>query len=94
MALLVTMLAIAALAGLVAWWVVGPRRAWALPLPVLAPAFALWLTGHRLGWSLGPQVRLYGYEVSLLLDVAVSLAVAFGAALVQRGLVRVTATRS
>lgn len=80
-------------AGVGAWWLVGPRSWWGLPLPVLAAFGALYLSGHRLGWELGPTVQLFGFQVALLFDLVLAVVVAVLAALVQRPLLR-RATRA
>ena len=67
-------------AGVVSSWTTGPRRRWAPVLPTLAAFGTLYVVGHGLGMSLGPQVRLFGFEVSLLFDTAVAVSAAFVAA--------------
>jgi len=82
---LVTLFAAASLAaGAGAAWTLGPRRWWAIVLPVLAPFGALYLSGHRLGWSLGPTVTLFGFDVALPFDLGLAVIVAVAAAWVQR----------
>ena len=88
MALLGLFVAASAAAGLLAWWLVGPRRAGWLLLPVLAPFGTLYLAGHRLGWSIGPSVRLFGFDVALPFDLALAVMAAFVAAAAQRTVAR------
>jgi hypothetical protein len=73
-------------AGAVAWWVVGPRRAMALPLPMLVAFGLLYLAGHKLGWQLGPTVEVMKFQLALPFDIALALAGGFAAAIVQRPL--------
>ena len=74
--------------GGIAAYVVGPRRPMAIVLPVLAAFGALYLAGHRLGLDLGPQVGLFGFQVSIVWDLAVAVAAAIVTAVVQRAVLR------
>lgn len=71
-------------AGLVAWWLVGPRTPWAIILPIAATFAALYVSGHRLGLRLGPVVDLFGFDVALVFDLSLAMVVALAAALLQR----------
>jgi hypothetical protein len=82
--LLLIFLAVALAAGAAATGLVGPRKPLAVIAPTLAAVVALYLVGHRLSLSAGPSVRLFGFQVSLLFDVAVALAAAFVTAAAQR----------
>ena len=73
-------------AGAVAWWVVGPRRAIALPLPMLVAFALLYLAGHKLGWQAGPTIEVMQFQLALPFDIALTLAGGFAAAIVQRPL--------
>lgn len=86
LSLLLFFLGVSTAAGVAASVLVGPRRPWAVIPPTLAAVAALYLVGHTLGLSVGPTTRLFGFQVSLLFDLAVALAAAFLAAAVQRGL--------
>ena len=55
--------------GLIAWWVIGPRRPLAAILPVLGSFLALYLVGHKSGLAVGPTIELFGFEVNLLFDL-------------------------
>jgi hypothetical protein len=72
------------LAGLAAWWLVGPRRLWAALLPIVTAFAALYQLGHRLGWQVGPMVDVAGFRLALPFDVALAVGVAFATALLQR----------
>jgi len=78
--------AISVAAGLAAWWVVGPRRARAAILPIVAAVGALYLVGHRLYLGFGPNIRLFGFEVASISGLLVAVGAAVVAALLQRGL--------
>jgi hypothetical protein len=82
--LLAVFTAVAAVAGGLAAWALGPRRAWAAVLPALAAFGALYLIGHRSAVRIGPEVELFGWQVSLPFDVAVALGSALAAAAIQR----------
>jgi hypothetical protein len=71
-------------AGLLAWWLVGPRSPWAILLPIAATFGALYLSGHRLGLRIGPVVDLFGFDVALAFDLSLAVVVAFAAAFLQR----------
>jgi hypothetical protein len=75
---------LALFAGVVAVRLVGPRSVLAVLVPAAAALIALETVGHRLGLVVGPQVRLFGFDVSLPFDVAVAFAAALVGALVQR----------
>ena len=77
---------LAVLAGTAAWWLVGPRRGWALPLPILAAFAALYLAGHRFGWQVGPMTEILGFRLALVFDMALALIAAVAAAIAQRTL--------
>lgn len=64
--------------------ITGPRRWWAAVLPALAAFGALYLVGHRSAIRLGPEVEIFGWQVSLPFDVAVAAATALIAAGLQR----------
>ncbi len=85
-ALLGFFVAVAAGAGAGATAIVGPRRPVAVLAPVAAAFGGLYLVGHRLGLSIGPSVRLFGFDVALVWDVAVAIGAALAAALVQRAI--------
>jgi hypothetical protein len=76
--------AAAIVAGLLAWWLVGPRTAWAVVVPIVVTFGALYLSGHRLDLRVGPLTRLFGYDVALLFDLSLAVVVAVLAALLQR----------
>jgi hypothetical protein len=85
---LVTLFALVSLvAGIVAVRVVGPPRLVAYVVPVAAAFLGLYVIGHKLGLDVGPKVELFGFEVSLVFDVAVAFVVAFAAAGLQRVLI-------
>lgn len=82
--LLATFVVISVAAGALATWAIGPRHPWAAVLPALAAFGSLYLVGHRLVLAIGPEVNLFGWQVSLPFDVAVALAAAVIAAALQR----------
>ncbi len=84
--LLLFFLGVSLAAGAVATGLVGPRKPLAVIAPTLAALVALYLVGHRLTLSVGPTVRLFGFQVSLLFDVAVALGAALLTAAAQRRL--------
>jgi hypothetical protein len=61
----------------------GPTSRLAVILPILAGFGAFYLIGHRLGIEIGPQVELYGFQVSLFSDLAIGFTAAMLAALLQ-----------
>ena len=61
----------------------GPVSLAAYPLPVVAAFGAFYLVGHRLGLAVGPEVPLFGFQVSLLGDLAIGLAAALVVAALQ-----------
>jgi biotin transporter BioY len=71
--------------GLLAAWLVGPRRWWAAILPTVAGFVILYLLGHRWVVQVGPQVPVLGWEISLPFEIVAALAVALAAAAMQRG---------
>jgi hypothetical protein len=75
------------IAGIGAWWFVPPRRSVGWIAPSVAAFVALYLIGHRLGLSVGPTVALFGFQVSLVFDVAVAVVAAVAMALIQRPLI-------
>ena len=83
-ALLALFTVISASAGWLAARAVGPPRPWAPLLPALAAFGALDLVGHRFAMRIGPQVEVFGWEVSLPFDVAVAIGSALAAATTQR----------
>jgi hypothetical protein len=61
----------------------GPKGVrWAV-LPTAASFVALYWVGHRLALVAGPQVELFGFQVSVVLDVGVALIAAFAMAAIQ-----------
>ncbi|HSG86392.1 MAG TPA: hypothetical protein VLA23_08635 [Candidatus Limnocylindrales bacterium] len=71
------------LAGAIAARAGGPRGVrWAI-LPMTASFVALYWVGHRLALVAGPQVELFGFQVSVVLDVGVALIAALAMAAVQ-----------
>lgn len=89
-ALLAFFVGVSLVAGLLAWWLIGPRRPWGAVLPTLGAFGALYLFGHLLEISPGPTVDLFGFDVAILFDVGLALLVAVCVALLQRLAVRVT----
>lgn len=83
-ALVAVFTVISATSGWLAGWAVGPRRAWTGLLPAVTAFGALYLVGHRTAIRIGPEVQLFGWQVSLVFDVVVALATAFGMAASQR----------
>ncbi len=78
-----------AASAVVARWAEGPRGwRWAI-LPSATAFLALYWVGHRVGLVAGPQVELYGFQVSVVLDLAVAIISASTMALLQAALVRV-----
>lgn len=76
------------LAGIVAAWIVGPRRWWAAIVPALAAFGSLYLLGHRWVVNIGPSVEVFGWDVALPFDAAVALVTALVAAGVQLSVAR------
>jgi hypothetical protein len=81
--LLAVFTGVSLVAGMLSARVVGPRRPWAPVVPVLAAFASLYLVGHRLAVSVGPQVRLFGFDVSLPFDAAIAVVASFAAATLQ-----------
>lgn len=79
--------------GVVVAWVIGPRRPLAFVIPVLASFGALYLVGHRSGLAVGPTMELFGFQVTLLFDLAVAVLGAAIAAKAQCMLLTRRATR-
>ena len=61
----------------------GPRHLLAHVIPILASLGGSGLLGHQLGLHIGPKVTLYGFEISLLGDIALAFVFALIGALVQ-----------
>jgi hypothetical protein len=61
----------------------GPRHLLAHLIPILVSLGGSGLMGHQLGIHIGPKVTLYGFEISLLGDVAVAFVFALAGALLQ-----------
>ena len=74
---------LSAASGWLASRIVGPRRPWAAGLPALAAFGALYVVGHRSAVRVGPEVEIFGWQVSLAFDAAVALATAFVTAFFQ-----------
>ncbi len=92
-ALFFTFAAIAVVVGIVATRLAarlagGPRGRAALVIPTLAGFGAFYLIGHRLGVHIGPAVELFGFQVTLVGDIAIGFAAALLAALGQAAVVR------
>jgi hypothetical protein len=86
-ALLATFVVGSLAAGILAARLIGPWQWSTAILPALAAFGALYLVGHRWVVSVGPEVTMWGWKVALPFDVAVAVATAVGAALLQRGVV-------
>jgi hypothetical protein len=80
-------------AGIAAAWLIGPRRRLAVVIPTGVAFLALYTIGHRLGLVAGPQVDLFGFQVSIVLDVGVAIAAALLAAAAQRWVIATRARR-
>jgi hypothetical protein len=65
----------------------GPVSPAAYLLPAICAFGAFYLIGHRLGIAVGPEIPLFGFEVSLLGDLAIGLAAALIVAAVQAAVV-------
>jgi hypothetical protein len=76
-ALLGVFIAIAIVAGLIAWRVVVPASRWGWALPILLAFLALYTSGHLLGLAAGPIIQLFGFDVAIVLDVLLALVAAF-----------------
>lgn len=93
-ALVATFAVVSILSGLaasavVARWAGGPHGGrWAI-LPSATAFLALYWLGHRVGLVAGPQVELFGFQVSVVLDLAVAIGAASAMALLQAALVRI-----
>ena len=87
-ALLVFFIGVSIVVGAAAAYAVGPRRPVAVVLPILAAFGALYIVGHRLGLDLGPQVGLFGFQVSIVWDLVVAMVAAVTVAFVQRAVLR------
>jgi len=71
----------------------GPVTRPAYLLPIAAGFLAFYLIGHKLGIAVGPEVSLFGFQVSLFGDLAIGFAAALVAALAQAGWLRVRASQ-
>ncbi len=90
---LVTLFAvISAASGWFAVRAVGPSRQWAAIGPAIAAFGALYVVGHRSAIRIGPEVEIFGWQVSLAFDVAVALVTALVVALAQRAALRLLET--
>jgi hypothetical protein len=65
----------------------GPTAKKAAILPFVAGFGAFYLIGHKLGIEIGPQVELFGFQVSLFGDLAIGFTAAMIAALIQTAVV-------
>ena len=78
--------------GILAAWLAGraggPRARRAVVLPILGGFLAFYLIGHKLGIEIGPQLPLFGYQVSLFGDLAIGFTAALAAAVAQAAVVR------
>jgi len=92
-ALVATFAALSVATGIAVTWLVGPRRAAAVVLPVVAAFAAFYLVGHRLGWAFGPEIGLYGFQVAIVSDLAFAIVAAGFVALAQRALLGTTLRR-
>ena len=72
----------------------GPRHLLAHVVPVLTSLGGSGLLGHQLGLHFGPKVTLYGFDISLLGDVAVAFLFALVGALAQAAVWRAVRNRS
>jgi hypothetical protein len=70
----------------------GPASRRAYVLPVIGAFGAFYLIGHRLGIEVGPQIPLFGFQVSLLGDVTIGSVAAVVVALAQAAIVRARRT--
>ena len=61
----------------------GPRAPKAAIVPFIAGFGAFYLVGHKLGIEVGPQMEIFGFQVSLFGDLAIGFTAAMIAALVQ-----------
>ncbi len=71
----------------------GPATRAAYIMPIAAGFLAFYLIGHKLGIAVGPEVSLFGFQVSLFGDLAIGFAAALLAALAQAGWLRVRASQ-
>ncbi len=81
--LIVFFAAASAIIGLIAWWVIGPRRPLAAILPIVAAFLGFYVVGHKSGATMGPTMLLFGFEVTLLWDLLVAAVAAVIVAKVQ-----------
>lgn len=86
-ALFGTFSALSAAVGAAACWVIGPRRPRFVAIPALAAFGTLYLTGHRLHLGFGPALPLFGFQVTIVSDVAFAVVAAAAGALAQRAIV-------
>lgn len=85
-ALIALFAVISILAGAAAARVIGPRRWWAAVVPALAAFGVLYLVGHRWVLTVGPQVNVFGWDISLPFEIVAAFATAFVVAGLQRAL--------
>ena len=83
-ALLAVFTIVAIVVGSMAAYAVGPRRPAAVILPINGAFASLYVVGHRLALGLGPQLNLFGFEVSIVWDLVVASTTAIIVAVVQR----------
>ena len=69
----------------------GARSRLRYVLPILAAFGAFYLIGHRLGLRLGPELPLFGFQVSLFGDLALGFAAALLVAVAQTVVARARA---
>ena len=62
----------------------GPARWWGAIPPAVAALGALYVVGHRSAIRIGPRVDILRWQISLAFDVAVAVAAALLAGLLQR----------
>ena len=86
-ALVATFAALSVVVGTIVARVVGPWRRSAAVLPIVGAFLAFYLVGHRLGWAFGPQIRLYGFDVAIVSDLAFATVAATVVAFAQRRLI-------
>jgi hypothetical protein len=71
----------------------GARSRLRYVLPILAAFGAFYLIGHHLGVRLGPEVPLFGFQVSLVGDLALGLSAALLVAAAQAVVARARASQ-
>ena len=72
----------------------GPRQLLAHVVPILASLAGSGTLGHQLGVHLGPKINLYGFEISIVWDVAVAVLGALVGAVAQAAVWRTMRRRS